>query len=604
MAKEDYQFVVAADIGTAYTKVSWAPKRYPENLHVYNGWPASKDQVPTAVLYRPVAKGRETEWEMHAFGQQAMDTYFQDEEADGFALFRNFKTKLHSQEKFGEAVEVEGDYRTIDGRTKVVRSLTLPALKIFSDILQHLEVVILQRLGEAHGSQFTSRDIEWVLTVPAMWTASARDFMRQAARKAKIYENIKPRQLAIALEPESAALHVRSLRQTEQYKEEILNAKLYIVVDIGGGTIDIAVHKVYRHDDTGDEYIHEIKGRMGSDRGATCIDRAFEHFLCSLNVDGYPNFFKEMKQDPKLWGQLMCKFEAGKTSFDGSRDMRIELPRRIFDSYKEKTSKDLASVLSEGAGSKVFIKSSTSDYLRVSKDICRTWYRPTIDSVVKQVQSLHKKYEANALFVVGGFAECVILKEELKAKFPDLYHVIPPLPGLAVIKGAVQYGPHPKAIASRVSHATYGVACSRAFIEGTHDPSKKIWCERYARHNCNNIFSVFVKIGDEVNPAKPYTQSFNTLGPSTKDMTMDIYATDEKNPMYVTDPGCKRIGKMTIPVEPLPAGVKAKDDYREVTVQMDFSGSEIFVSSVDDSGKHCKERTLDFLPVKEYSAAD
>ena len=80
---------------------------------------------------------------------------------------------------------MEGAYRTIDGRTKdeVVRSLTLPALKIFSDILQHLETVVLKRLCEVHGSQFTRRDIEWVLTVPAMWTASARDFMRQAARQ-------------------------------------------------------------------------------------------------------------------------------------------------------------------------------------------------------------------------------------------------------------------------------------------------------------------------------------------------------------------------------------------------------------------------------------
>ena len=82
---------------------------------------------------------------------------------------------------------MKGVYRTIDGRTKdeVVRLLTLPALTIFSDILQHLETVVLRRLGEVHGSQpeFTRRDIKWVLTVPSMWTASARDFMRQAAKK-------------------------------------------------------------------------------------------------------------------------------------------------------------------------------------------------------------------------------------------------------------------------------------------------------------------------------------------------------------------------------------------------------------------------------------
>ena len=80
---------------------------------------------------------------------------------------------------------MESAYQTrVDGtKDEVVQTLTLPALKIFSDILQHLETVVLKRLCEVHGSQFTRRDIEWVLTVPAMWTACARDFMRQAARK-------------------------------------------------------------------------------------------------------------------------------------------------------------------------------------------------------------------------------------------------------------------------------------------------------------------------------------------------------------------------------------------------------------------------------------
>ena len=417
--------------------------------------------------------------------------------------------------------------------------------------------------------------------------------------QAKIYEIKRPRQLAIALEPESAALYVRSLQDQEYLAKQIRNAKLYIVIDIGGSTIDIAVHEVHCHGDTGDEYVHEIKGCMRSDCGATRINEAFEDYLCGLNVRGYRNFFQEMKRDPKLWNNLMYKFETSKTTFDGSRDMRIELPRQFFDSYRTKTRKELETALSKEASPKVFI-ARTSDYLCVSKDICATWYRPTVDSVVEQVVSLHKTFKVNALFLVGGFAGCDILKTELKEKFPNLPQVIPPLPALAVIRGAVRYGPEPKAIASRRSHATYGVHCSTAFIEGKHDSQKKFWCERTARYNCNDIFSVFVRIGDEVNPAQPYTQSYDTVEPSQKEVSLDVYATDEENPMYVTGPRCKRIAKMTLPVEPLPDGVKAADDHRKVTVQMDFSGSEIFVSSEDDSGKHCEERTLDFLPVKEY----
>lgn len=98
--KAEYQFVVAVDIGTVYTKVAWISKQPPRIVHVYDKWPGAKDktQTPTAVLYRPVDKDGKTKWEMHAFGQQAIDLHLQDEEAAGFPLFRNFKMGLHSQE--------------------------------------------------------------------------------------------------------------------------------------------------------------------------------------------------------------------------------------------------------------------------------------------------------------------------------------------------------------------------------------------------------------------------------------------------------------------------------------------------------------------------
>ena len=61
--------------------------------------------------------------------------------------------------------------------------VTLEALRVFTDILKHIVDLLLARLSKAHGSTFSKDDIKWVLTVPAMWKASARDFMRQAARQ-------------------------------------------------------------------------------------------------------------------------------------------------------------------------------------------------------------------------------------------------------------------------------------------------------------------------------------------------------------------------------------------------------------------------------------
>ena len=415
-----------------------------------------------------------------------------------------------------------------------------------------------------------------------------------------MYKIFEPRQLAIALEPESAALHIRSLQKDDLIMGTAVDAKRYIVVDIGGGTIDIAVHNVHCHAITGKEYVHEVKGCIGSALGATVIDEAFEDFLCGLDVQGYQYFFQEMMQNPQTWNQLLENFETCKTSFDGSRDMRVDLPGYMFECYRSQADRQLATALTKEFSPDAYIQKG-STLLRIAKSTCLGWYRPTIDNVVAHLQDLEDEYSVEALFVVGGFAECPILKTELENQFPDLQLVIPDFPGVAVIKGAVRYGPEPKAIASRTSHATYGVAVNSKFIRGTHDESKKFWSANHNAYYCRNVFSVFVRKGEEVNPSTPYQHTFNPMKLDQTEISFPIYATDSQNPQYVTDRGCLQIGEIVIPIEKLPAGAKtAGDDTRSAMVSMDFSGSEIFVTSVDNTKKHFVEKTVDYLPYSDY----
>lgn len=379
-----------------------------------------------------------------------------------------------------------------------------------------------------------------------------------------------------------------------------VDAKQYIVVDIGGGTIDIAVHNVHCHASTGKEYVHEKKGCIGSALGATVIDREFEDFLCNLSVQGYPDFFQKMKQKPKTWNHLLDNFEVSKADFSGSTDMRVDLPGYMFACYQGETTRQLTSALSKEISPDAYIQKG-STLLRIARQICHAWYRPTIDSVLEHIQDLTADYQVEALFMVGGFAECPLLAKELEDHFPKLQLVIPDFPGVAVIKGAVRYGPEPKAIASRTSHATYGVSTNSKFISGFHDETKKIWSAKDGTHYCRKVFSVFVRIGEEVNPSTPYKQTYFPMELNQTALHFPIYATDSKHPTYVTDKGCVPIAQMTIPIKKLPASAKtADDDTRSAEVSMDFSGSEIFVTIIDNTRSHHVEKTLDFLPAPDY----
>lgn len=54
---------------------------------------------------------------------------------------------------------------------------------------------------------FSEKDIDFVLTVPAIWGDEAKLFMREAAMQA----GINPSQLTLALEPEAASIYCQHM---------------------------------------------------------------------------------------------------------------------------------------------------------------------------------------------------------------------------------------------------------------------------------------------------------------------------------------------------------------------------------------------------------
>lgn len=62
----------------------------------------------------------------------------------------------------------------------------MKALKVFGAIIEYLKTHILKLLDK-RGSEFVNEDIHWILTVPAIWTDSAKQFMREAAYTVNLF---------------------------------------------------------------------------------------------------------------------------------------------------------------------------------------------------------------------------------------------------------------------------------------------------------------------------------------------------------------------------------------------------------------------------------
>ncbi|PFX19316.1 Heat shock 70 kDa protein 12A [Stylophora pistillata] len=124
-----------------------------------------------------------------------------------------------------------GGHQDADPDTKIAaeNGKLLKAKQLFAHCIRFLKEEALEGIRERTGDEvYGAEEIQWVLTVPAIWTLKARQFMREAAYEAGLGSCNSPEQLLIAVESEAAALYYTDAEDLER-----LRGAHYIVVNIG-----------------------------------------------------------------------------------------------------------------------------------------------------------------------------------------------------------------------------------------------------------------------------------------------------------------------------------------------------------------------------------
>ena len=129
-----------------------------------------------------------------------------------------------------------------------------------------------------------------------------------------------PERVILALEPEAAALSCQTLSQkhTADYCKATpseLQSLRYLVVDIGGGTVDIAAHLVQREEGRLTSAV-DIPPQ-GNGFGGTAVNRAFQEFLSGLISEEQITAFVEADEKNRalLNGFFYLSFEKEKLRF-------------------------------------------------------------------------------------------------------------------------------------------------------------------------------------------------------------------------------------------------------------------------------------------------
>ena len=347
-----------------------------------------------------------------------------------------------------------------------------------------------------------------------------------------------------------------------------------MVVDIGGGTVDITVH------DKSNGKINVILPPMGNTWGGTTINEALSNLLEDILEDkGFGTFKKRHPVSAKatLNKLLYEEFEERKKIFGdatkGIQEIVLTIPRVFTEFYGDDKVNEASKAKIDydpGVGSLII------NYDLVQEKI----FKKTIDHIIECVRSAFDQLtsKVDTVYLVGGFGGCKFVSQKIEeaiGQYGNIPIVCPEQPDLAVVKGAVMWRKDPNIIQSRVADATYGIGAGPVFNPAIHDEYYQFLDKEDGKQRCNNVFEVFVLKGevikDEVYKTThiPYSQKYTQV-------CIPIYSTTDDGVQYTRDKNgeltVRKIGELVVDI-PNPDNIPRNE--RDIDIFMDFGGTEI-----------------------------
>ena len=350
-----------------------------------------------------------------------------------------------------------------------------------------------------------------------------------------------------------------------------------MVVDIGGGTVDITVH------DKSNGRISVVLPPMGNTWGGTTVNEALSMKLEEIVKDkGFKSF---LASDPTRAKATLNKFfygefeEQKKTFGDktrGTNEMVLTLPKTFVTFYGNNKLREVKKIkmhYDPGDGSLEI------DYRQLEEKV----FKSTVDKIIECVRkAFHdlKSGRIDTVYLVGGFGGCTFVRQKIEEAIAQHHGirydniVCPVQPDLAVVTGAVMWRKDPNIIQSRVADASYGISVAAVFDPSKHDGHYKFVHEN-GKQYCEKVFKVFVLKGEEVKN-KVYKATALPGSQSSTQVNIPIYCTRDDGVQYIVD----KKGKLTVRdigelVLDTPNPYNLPRGNREIDIFMDFGGTEI-----------------------------
>lgn len=422
-------------------------------------------KAPMAILRSRSADGQVT----YTFGETALKKYSAALSDDRhLALFTNLKMHLSNFQHSVEDI-------SITAKNGEVESL----LTLFAELMNYLKnhIVGLIIKGEPVTSEFRGRaradaeaNIQWILSIPVIWTEAAKDFMRRAAVRAGLVSSENASEIWFVLEPEAAAISVHSSLSIGGTSGLLELGKRFIVIDMGDGTTDIVVLEVVSISPL---RLRKISSPVGRPWGSRNVNAAFERFLNRL-------FKPVLRTNSTVESQFPLEFN------------RI---RRQFDQFKESFKMDetyslpLADIIPSGMSLQQLRVIYNRDYCRepnfvtvadphsssaleIGKDLMQSFFIIDLEGIVALMTCIiGQNAGVERIVLVGGYACSCIIQERFFKEFDGENGIRVLSSGTdasyvqgAIAEGAVLWGLYASIVPIRAANWTVAVRTVRDYL--------------------------------------------------------------------------------------------------------------------------------------------
>ena len=430
-------------------------------------------------------------------------------------------------------------------------------------------------------------------------------------------EEDNPDKLNLILEPEAAAYYCQNMSARQRALfcnvKGSFKSQSYVVIDIGGGTVDIVAYQIHQLPEPHMEVLHEPTGGAW---GGRKVNLEFKSFLENLTGDvGFLQYVvnnseqKCAKYRAELDEIVEESFESQKTIFgdddlDESAKISVHLKFSFLKQYRGVIEEKIQDMNAE----KIYHSNIDDSDLQVTYEKVKRFFDPVVDGIIRCVESVIEDVpDAHTVYLVGGFGGCQYIYKKLCNKFgTDYKFITPESRNHAVVKGAAMMRKNPQFLNARRVDATYGIETSIPFENGKHNEEYRVPFNVEGEPDmCSNIFTTFVEKGDVVTSHDVYMMTFTPERKDQKYMKVLVYTSPEKDVWYTTGKrplsssntgtwaNVEYLGELIVPFrttdndefEETADSDQCMDD-QAIDVIFDFSSAEIKVS-----GFHRKSET-------------